>query len=97
MTKHSLSIVVVHLNTTSLAVRCVADNGSVVWSGDGTSVDLWRRERPHMVVDKTGTPLAISNGIQECRDSGPCPTRNDRSWTLVQAVAQRSSPADGSH
>jgi hypothetical protein len=40
-----------------------AYNGSVVWN-DGSSTQLWRRERPHMVVDQSGAPLAISNGIQ---------------------------------
>jgi hypothetical protein len=64
-----------------------AYNGTVRWS-DGTTSQLWRRERPHMVVDESGVPLAISNGIQECKDSGPCPTANDRSWTLVQPIAQ---------
>ena len=64
-----------------------AYNGTVEWK-DGTSSDLWRRERPHMVVDERGSPLAISNGVQECRDSGPCPVINDRSWTLVQPVAR---------
>ena len=35
-------------------------------------MDLWRRERPHMVVDKNGVPLGVSNGVQECKDSGVC-------------------------
>lgn len=65
-----------------------AYNGSVSWT-DGSNTQLWRRERPHMVVDANGAPLAISNGVQECGDSGPCPTTNDRSWTLVQPIAQQ--------
>ena len=64
-----------------------AYTGHVAWAGGG-SAKLWRRERPHMVVDKDGAPLAVSNGVQECLDSGPCPTANDRSWTLVQPVVQ---------
>lgn len=40
-----------------------AYNGSVAWT-DGSTSTLFRRERPHMVVDSGGTPLAISNGVQ---------------------------------
>eukprot|EP00038_Savillea_parva_P012233 m.203187 g.203187 ORF g.203187 m.203187 type:complete len:465 (-) comp22037_c0_seq1:133-1527(-) len=65
-----------------------AYNGTVVWT-DGSVTDLYRRERPHMVVDSvSGAPLAVSNGVQECFNTGPCPTYNDRSWTLVQATRQ---------
>ena len=64
-----------------------AYNGTVAWA-EGGSVALWRRERPHMVVDGKGAPLGVSNGVQECKDSGSCPNANDRSWTLVQPVAQ---------
>jgi hypothetical protein len=46
-----------------------AYNGSVSWA-EGGSTDLFRRERPHMVVDKRGAPLGVSNGVQECKDSG---------------------------
>jgi len=64
-----------------------AYDGRVAWA-EGGSTKLWRRERPHMVVDQTGAPLAVSNGVQECLDTGSCPTANDRSWTLVQPIAQ---------
>ena len=66
--------------------------GRVAWAGGG-SAKLWRRERPHMVVDKDGAPLAVSNGVQECLDTGPCPTANDRSWTLVQPVVPKRRDA----
>ena len=55
-----------------------AYNGTVGWEGGG-GVTLWRRERPHMVVDSAGVPIAVSNGVQESRD-------DDRSYTLVQPL-----------
>ena len=65
-----------------------AYTGHVAWA-EGGNTTLFRRERPHMVVDKDGAPLAVSNGVQGWGDSGSCPTANDRSWTLVQPVAQK--------
>lgn len=61
-----------------------AYNGTVAWRGGG-GVALYRRERPHMIVDQDGRPLYISNGVQEATDS-------DRSWTLIQPV-QRAEAA----
>ena len=55
-----------------------AYNGSVAWVGGGTT-NLYRRERPHMVVDSAGQPRFVSNGVQET-------TASDRSWTLVQPL-----------
>mmetsp|Transcript_14870 Transcript_14870/g.22875 ORF Transcript_14870/g.22875 Transcript_14870/m.22875 type:complete len:445 (+) Transcript_14870:143-1477(+) len=58
-----------------------AYNGTVFWTDDDDSyTTLFRRERPHMVVED-GIPLAVSNGVQES-------TNDDRSWTLVQPINQ---------
>lgn len=62
-----------------------AYNGTVVWREGGVA-SLFRRERPHMIVSDDGLPLAISNGVQES-------TGTDRSWTLVQPVAQKDFAA----
>ena len=62
-----------------------AYNGTVLWAAEddaaSSETTLFRRERPHMVVNKEGMPLAVSNGVQETTDE-------DRSWTLVQPINQ---------
>ena len=56
-----LNIMPVALGRFLLDLR--TDNGSVVWS-EGGSTDLWRRERPHMVVDNDGAPLGVKTHLQ---------------------------------
>ena len=58
-----------------------AYDGAVEWaaaSGGGKTA-VYRRERPHMIVDANGQPTHLSNGVQETTDT-------DRSWTLVQPL-----------
>ena len=55
-----------------------AYNGSVSFT-NGSSFAFYRRERPHLILDKDGRPTHLTNGVQET-------TTDDRSYTLVQKL-----------
>lgn len=56
-----------------------AYNGSVKWRQGGATEELYRRERPHIILDRGNNIVALSNGIQESSQS-------DRSWTMIQPL-----------
>ena len=52
---------------------------------DGSTIELARRERPELVHDGQGRPVALINGAQ----FGAVPGNpGDQTFTLVQAVRQ---------
>ena len=63
-----------------------------MWEGrtafaDGTTA-VWRaRERPHVIQDKSGQLIALTNGAARgtCHDSSPAHPQ-DYSWTLLQPI-----------
>lgn len=61
-----------------------AYNGSVTWREGGrrSAMELYRRERPHMILDRDDKIVALSNGVQETN-------RSDRSWTMIQPLQQK--------
>ena len=60
---------------------------------DGTSRSLSRRERPHLVFDAHGLPLALTNGVTEawpCTHPEVCP--EDYCYTSLQKLSQAAKP-----
>ena len=56
---------------------------------DGTSISRSRRERPHLVFDDNGVPLALTNGVTEawpCNHPENCPA--DYCFTGLQNLNQ---------
>ena len=61
--------------------------GSLLLRSDGSSVSLSRRERPHLVMDSDGTPVALTNGVTEAWPCGHpefCP--RDYCYTALQQL-----------
>jgi len=54
---------------------------NVVEFTNGTSMTLYKRERPHLLTDEFGRPLLLTNGVGTHHDC-------DRTWTLAQQVAR---------
>jgi hypothetical protein len=62
--------------------------GSLIKYADGTQQSLSRRERPHLVLDEQGEPLALTNGVT---DEWPCTYRvcpRDYCHTALQMLNQ---------
>jgi len=66
--------------------RTGAYNTTVVFT-NGTSFTCSRRERPQMILDSTGTPLAMTSGVTGCPAFGVYKGGGD-CFTLVQLVQQ---------
>ena len=63
---------------------------------DNSSVSLSRRERPHLVFDGEGLPVALTNGVTEawpCGHPEVCP--RDHCYTALQALNQGDRGTDG--
>jgi len=58
-----------------------AYNGTVTQLGSNNTLNLYRRERPHLIINQQGRLTHLTNGVQISAD-------NDRSWTLVQPLGQ---------
>eukprot|EP01064_Diplonema_japonicum_P004947 TRINITY_DN1327_c11_g1_i1.p1 TRINITY_DN1327_c11_g1~~TRINITY_DN1327_c11_g1_i1.p1 ORF type:complete len:407 (+),score=69.51 TRINITY_DN1327_c11_g1_i1:115-1335(+) len=58
---------------------------------NGTTKVFARREHPHLILDDTGRPTHITNGVQEADQSVDCFTDAQcyRSYTLVQPLKQQ--------
>lgn len=54
-------------------------------AGAATTIELARRERPELVHDERGRPVALINGAQFGSVPG---NTGDQTFTLVQAVRQ---------
>ena len=71
---------------------CVCVCVCVVWRTrytDGTQRSLSRRERPHLVFDAQGVPVALTNGAT---DGWPCTYRvcpKDYCHTALQRLNQK--------
>jgi hypothetical protein len=63
--------------------RTVTYNTTVLWQ-DGSSEVLNRRERPQLVFDDSGTPVALTNGAM--RGVAPDGSPSDRSFTLIVPI-----------
>ncbi|GMH67227.1 hypothetical protein TrLO_g1397 [Triparma laevis f. longispina] len=66
----------------------IAAYGSLIEYTDGTSGVLTRRERPHLVLDKKGNPLALTNGatLDPCTHPEACD--KDYCFTALQKLNQ---------
>ena len=74
----------------------VAAYGSRIAYTDGTVASLSRRERPHLVFDESGAPLALTNGVTPswpCTHPEVCP--NDYCFTALQKLGQASGVEPG--
>lgn len=52
---------------------------------NGSVVELFRRERPHLLLDKAGNPEYLTNGVQAC----PYDNQNGADWTYTGAFPIR--------
>lgn len=69
--------------------------GSLMLYTDGTFRSLSRRERPHLVFDEHGVPLALTNGVTDtwpCTFPENCP--HDYCYTNLQKLNQKSRHQD---
>ena len=67
----------------------VAAYGSLITYTDGGSASLSRRERPHLVFDAHGLPVALTNGATDawpCTHPETCP--RDHCFTALQRLNQ---------
>ena len=66
----------------------IASYGSLITYTDGTTGVLTRRERPHLIFDEEGMPLALTNGatLDPCTHPEYCPL--DYCFTSLQKLNQ---------
>jgi len=67
----------------------VAAYGSLIRYSDGTHASLSRRERPHLIFDKRGIAVALTNGATDhwpCTHPEVCP--RDHCFTALQRINQ---------
>ena len=67
----------------------VAAYSSLIMYDDGTAASLSRRERPHLVFDASGVPVALTNGVTTdwpCTHPEVCP--KDYCHTALQRLRQ---------
>ena len=68
----------------------VAAYGSLIEYEDGSYASLSRRERPHLIFDADGVPVALTNGATDawpCTHPENCP--RDHCFTVLQRLNQK--------
>ncbi|GMI33836.1 hypothetical protein TeGR_g1275 [Tetraparma gracilis] len=66
----------------------IAAYGSLITYDDGTAGVLTRRERPHLVLDEAGIPLALTNGATLSPCTHPEACEEDYCFTALQKLNQ---------